>query len=54
MIKPKILVVDNDKGMCWLIAAILREEGLCVDITHDVKSALAKINHHQYEVMVLD
>ncbi|MBU4346719.1 MAG: response regulator [Candidatus Omnitrophica bacterium] len=54
MIKPKILVVDNDKDMCWLIASILKEEGLCVDIAHDVKSALAKINHHQYEAMVLD
>jgi len=54
MIKPKILVVDNDKDMCWLIASILKEEGLCVDIAYNVKSALAKINRHQYEVMVLD
>jgi len=54
MIKPKILVVDNDKDMCWLIASILKEKGLCVDIAYNVKSALAKINRHQYEVMVLD
>lgn len=54
MIKPKILVVDDDKDMRWLIASILREEGLCVDITYDVTSALSKISHHQYEAMVLD
>jgi DNA-binding NtrC family response regulator len=54
MNKPKILVVDNDKDMCWLIASILKEEGLGVDIAHDVKSALTKINRHQYQVMVLD
>lgn len=54
MIKPKILVVDNDKDMSWLIASILKEEGLRVDVAYDVKTALAKINRHQYEVMVLD
>jgi len=54
MIKPKILVVDNDKDMSWLIASILKEEGLRVDVAYDVKAALAKINRHQYETMVLD
>ena len=54
MIKPKILVVDNDRDMCWLIASILEEEDLYVDIAYDVKSALVKINHYQYEVMILD
>ncbi|MBI5356740.1 response regulator [Candidatus Collierbacteria bacterium] len=52
--KIRVLVVDNDEDMCWLIASILKEEGLGVDIAHDVKSALSKITHHQYEVMVLD
>ncbi|MDP2940549.1 MAG: response regulator [Candidatus Omnitrophota bacterium] len=54
MIKPKILVVDDDKDMRWLISSILREEGLCVDIAYDVTSALSKISHHQYEAIVLD
>lgn len=54
MIKAKILVVDNDKDMCWLIASILREEGYCVDNVYDGESALLKINHHHYEIIVLD
>jgi len=54
MTKSKILVVDNDKDMCWLIASILREEGLSVDIAHDGKTALAKVSHHRYAVMILD
>jgi len=54
MIKPKILVVDNDRDMCWLIASILKEENLYVDMAYDVKSALVKINRYKYEVMILD
>lgn len=50
----KILVVDNDKDMCWLIASILREEGYCVDNVYDGESALLKINYHYYEILVLD
>ncbi len=54
MIKAKILVVDNDKDMCWLIASILREEGYSVDNAYDGESALLKINQHNYEILVLD
>lgn len=54
MIKAKILVVDNDKDMCWLIASILREEGYSVDNAYDGESALLKINQHHYEILVLD
>jgi len=54
MIKTKILVVDNDKDMCWLIASILREEGYSVDNAYDGESALLKINQYHYEILVLD
>ncbi len=54
MIKAKILVVDNDKDMCWLIASILREEGYSVDNAYDGESALLKINQYHYEILVLD
>ncbi len=47
-------MVDNDKDMCWLIAAILREEGYSVDNAYDGESALLKINQHHYEILVLD
>ena len=47
-------IMDNDKDICWLIASILKEEDLCVDIAHDVKSALTKISRHRYQIMVLD
>lgn len=54
MVKAKILVVDNDKDMCWLIASILREEGYSVDNAYDGESAFLKINQHNYEILVLD
>jgi len=54
MHEAKILVVDNDKDMCWLIASILREEGYSVDNAYDGESALLKINHHHYDLLVLD
>jgi len=52
--KIKVLVVDNDKDMSWLIAHILKEEGFRVDITHSVESALEKIAKHPYHLIVLD
>jgi DNA-binding NtrC family response regulator len=52
--KIKVLVVDNDKDMSWLIARILKEEGFKVDITHSVESALEKIAKHPYHLIVLD
>jgi len=54
MIKAQILVVDNDKDMCWLIASILRDEGYSVDNAYDGESALLKINQHHYKILVLD
>lgn len=54
MIKPKILVVDNDKDMSWLIARILKEENFKVDIVHSVEPALQKIAKHSYNLIVLD
>lgn len=54
MIKAKILVVDNDKDMSWLIARILKEENFKVDIVHSVEPALQKIAKHSYNLIVLD
>ncbi len=54
MIKPKVLVVDDNKDIRWLIKAILEENSLSVDIAYDGESALNKINKHSYAVMVSD
>ncbi len=52
--KIRILVVDDDKDMSWLIARILKEESFTVDIAHNVESALEKITSHSYNLIVLD
>lgn len=52
--KIRVLVVDNDKDMSWLIAHILKEEGFKVDISHRIESALEKIANYPYHLIILD
>ncbi|HEY9130623.1 MAG TPA: response regulator transcription factor [Dyella sp.] len=38
---PRILIADDDRELCGLLAEYLRREGLQVDVVHDGASALA-------------
>lgn len=50
----KVLVVDNDRDVCWVISDILKEEGYSVNIACDGKTAMEKIQKKEYGVMILD
>lgn len=52
--KIRILVVDDDKDISWLIVRILKEESFAVDIAHNIESALEKVASHSYHLIVLD
>ena len=50
----KVLVVDNDRDMCKVIADVLKEEGVSVSIAPNGEAALKKIEKQSYDAMILD
>lgn len=52
----RILIVDDDRELCALLAEYLRREGLQVDVVHDGESALAQLRDSatRPDLMILD
>ena len=50
----KVLIVDNDRDMCKVIADILKEEGVSVSIASNGEAALKKIEKQSCDAMILD
>lgn len=52
----RILIVDDDRELCALLAEYLRREGLQVDVVHDGESALAQLRDPatRPDLMILD
>jgi len=50
----KMLMVDNDRDMCRVVADVLKEEGINVSIVTNGKRALEKIKAKSYDAMILD
>jgi two-component system response regulator CpxR len=40
---PRILIADDDRALCALLAEYLRREGFAVDLAHDGEAALARL-----------
>ena len=49
-----MLMVDNDRDMCRVVADVLKEEGINVSIVTNGKRALEKIKAKSYDAMILD
>ena len=52
--KHRILVVDNDKTICWVLEKAFSDEGYVVDVAPDGKKALDKISENTYSLVVMD
>lgn len=52
--KEKILVVDDDRDLCRMIASILKEEEYSVDKAYSAKGAIKKIVGKNYDLMIVD
>ncbi|MBF0532603.1 MAG: response regulator [Candidatus Omnitrophica bacterium] len=50
----KILIVDDDPGVCNSLAMLLRCERYQVDNTTDSSEALVRIKNNQYDVCIFD
>ena len=53
---PRILLVDDDRALCSLLAEYLRREGFDVDVAHDSASALAQLHNQAQrpDLLILD
>ena len=50
----KILLVDDDLGICSSLAILLRDEGYCVDETIDSEEATDLIKKDRYDICLFD
>ncbi|MFE0146723.1 response regulator transcription factor [Nonomuraea sp. NPDC059007] len=50
----RVLVVEDEAFLAEMIAEGLRREALAVDVAHDGREALRKLETGEYDVMVLD
>ena len=52
--KPKILIVDDEKAIRESVSLVLTEEGYETEIASTGKEALKYLNENDYEVMITD
>ena len=51
---PHILVVEDEPTVASLIADVLREEGMCVDVLSDGQRALELVRKQSYDLAICD
>lgn len=52
--RARILVVDDDRATCVMIAKMLSLRGYAVDVAHDGQDALEKIQEKEYALALID
>ena len=52
--RGKILIVDDEREMCQLLADLLSEEGYAVEVVHDGSSALARYRADSFDLTITD
>ncbi|MEW9572635.1 response regulator [Rhodanobacter sp. Si-c] len=52
----RILIADDDRALCGLLAEYLRREGFAVDLAHDGEEALARLHNaaQRPDLLILD
>ncbi len=51
---PKILVVDDDQSLCWLLKNLFEDSGYHVDVAYNATEAKLFIDQFAYDAMILD
>ncbi|MBN1545978.1 MAG: response regulator [Syntrophaceae bacterium] len=52
--KPRILIVDDDEAIRKVIAEILKDEDLVIDVSESLSGALGLLKSHPYDVILID
>jgi len=51
---PRVVVVEDDPSIAWLIAVTLADEGYAPVVAHDGRAALRAVKEHRPDVVTLD
>jgi two-component system response regulator CpxR len=51
---PSLLIVDDDRDLCTMLSELFREEGFTVATVHSGPAALAHLERHEADLVVLD
>jgi len=51
---PRVLVVEDEPAVGGLIADVLRDEGMRVDVLRDGESALDRVEREEYDLVICD
>jgi signal transduction histidine kinase/CheY-like chemotaxis protein len=51
---PRVLVLEDEPTVGGLIADVLRDEGMRVDVLRDGESALERAEHEEYDLVICD
>ena len=52
--RPKILVVDDDVGMCDTLSEILEDGGFAAATANDGEEALDRVRQEEFDVVLMD
>ncbi len=50
----RIFIVDDDKGLVHFLTRLFEKQGYSVDSVHDGAEALRRLDHEQYDLILLD
>jgi DNA-binding response OmpR family regulator len=50
----KILIVDDEKEICFLLSALLKQMGYLPDQAFTIEEAMGKLKKHSYDLFFLD
>jgi len=54
MLSNKILILDDEKEICFLLSALLKQMGYIPDKAYTMEEALQKFSFQQYDLVFLD
>jgi DNA-binding response OmpR family regulator len=54
LVKPRVLIVDDDESLLATIASFLAREGFCAEASSNVYDAVARMGCENFEFLVLD
>jgi two-component system OmpR family response regulator len=54
MIKSPVLIIDDEKDICFLLGKVLDKKNYRVDIAHNLTDGLAKLIGTTYSILFLD
>jgi phosphate regulon transcriptional regulator PhoB len=52
--KPKILIVDDEKDILELVSYNLKKEGFGISMSTDGEDSLRRVKHEKYDLIILD